>query len=232
MLGGPGRQFQTPERQVPGNPWRSEWGIVGGLTVAALALASLAYLATTWLALRSMRMVSEDDWDALDSIVDLLDVLPFVSALLFIGSALFFVIWLGLVWTSDRSDPAQHQFSHGLAVGGWFIPIAGYVVGGRALLQLWRGVKAARDRDVGASTERSAVPWSIVLWWIGWIVTAMAGGAWRAAMVRMDAAIEPEVILDAFDDLLTSLVWMSGSTAVTGVLLMIVVLQIMGMTKR
>lgn len=56
-------------------------------------------------------------------------------------------MWLGLIWTSDRADPAELVLSTPLAIGGWFIPVANLVLAGRAMLQPWRAVLSARRRD-------------------------------------------------------------------------------------
>ncbi len=206
--------------------------VLGRVTVGLLAATIVAHLANVWFDLRGLTMLERGDVDGLVALAARADLMPALLVASYVATAIVFVSWLGFVWRSDRSDPGQQRLRGGLAVGGWFIPVANLVLGGKALTQLWHGVDAARARDLSTPRGLLGTPPLIMLWWIGWLLMALANVINRDADRRLDAASGADEVLGAVETSLTVDAWTSGITAGTGAVLIVVVLGVMAMARR
>ncbi|MFD7731054.1 DUF4328 domain-containing protein [Kitasatospora phosalacinea] len=95
-----------------------------------------------------------------------------VSMVLLVGSVVFFLRWFRRCRRNAQLfDPVGHRFGPGLAVGGWFIPLANFWMPYRITLDIWR-----------ASGPRGG-EWVVNAWWVAWLVKTLG----TAALMRTQA---------------------------------------------
>ncbi|GAA6525986.1 DUF4328 domain-containing protein [Intrasporangium sp. DVR] len=213
-------------------PWSPTGDVLGRLTVGLLAAAILLQLVNVWLNLRGLTLLARGDVDGLVALSERLEMMPALSVAGYVATGIVFLSWLRFVWVSDRSHPDAHRLSDGLAVGGWVIPLANLVLSGKALTQLWHGADAARARDLGTSRDLGGTPPVVMLWWVGWLLMALAQAVGRDASRQLDRATGVDEMLSAAETSMTIDAWASGVTSATGALLIVVVLRVMAMVRR
>ncbi|MFG2822190.1 DUF4328 domain-containing protein [Kitasatospora sp. NPDC048365] len=85
-----------------------------------------------------------------------------VGLVLMVGSAVLFLRWFSRCRHNAQAfDPAGHRFGPGLAVGGWFIPLANLWIPYRVTLDIWR-----------ASGPRGG-EWLLNAWWVAWLAKTL-----------------------------------------------------------
>ena len=158
------------------------------LAVIALVLMALLCAAQIGFGFAELRVadqviadkpVSDADLTAIDD--RNLAMLP-IGIVLWIFAGFAFIRWLhGAYRNVDVVAPAERRYSHGWAIGAWFVPI----------LNLWRPKQIVNDVwRAGGRDVRDAQPGGLLLsWWLLWTV---ADVALRIAGNNYGAADTPE----------------------------------------
>jgi len=75
---------------------------------------------------------------------------------------IFYFIWFAKMYSWVRANRGGTQYSNGMAIGGWFIPFANFVIPYKAMRDAWR--RANND-------ENSIL---VVGWWLTYLLTIVA----------------------------------------------------------
>jgi hypothetical protein len=140
-----------------------------------LVAADAAFL----VALLNYRAIAEDEHDQLLPDLDRLDAAenPAIGAavaagLLTTAIAVLFIIWM---WRAANNNEAlgrrNPRLSDGWAIGGWFIPIANFVLPVLMMQDLWRGSETGVPRD--HSDWRQARGSGLIGVWWGLLVASV-----------------------------------------------------------
>jgi hypothetical protein len=133
------------------------------------------------LALLNQRAVGEDEYDELLPDLDRVDSADnavagaaIVLFLVTIAIAVLFIIWM---WRAANNNDAlgrrNPRLSDGWAIGGWFIPLANFVLPVLIMQDLWRGSDASVPRE-HPDWRRAAGSGLIGAWW-GLLVASVVG---------------------------------------------------------
>lgn len=91
--------------------------------------------------------------------------------LLLVGG-IFFIVWLFRLRTDiDALAPDERHLAKGMAVGGWFIPLANLVLPFAVVRDVAKSSRPGRD-EWGAP-RGSGVLWLVGVWWALWVVGAI-----------------------------------------------------------
>ena len=103
------------------------------------------------------------------AIRDATDALAGVSGFLLLISLATFVLFIIWMWRAaknvGRFGRARQKFGAGFAIGGWFIPLANFIIPAMQLFDIWKG--SGPPLRPGEKPKGSAL---IVLWWIPFIL--------------------------------------------------------------
>lgn len=128
---------------IPGPPWARPYGPPEGRAAAAVTLVALAcagvvlfLIGETIDLLAALTTPSGSGLEVAGAVIVLLGEIAFVPGL--VGAAIAVPMWMHRVY---RNMPALGEqgmrWSPGWAVGGWFIPIANFVIPYRVLREVW-----------------------------------------------------------------------------------------------
>ncbi|NUO54401.1 MAG: DUF4328 domain-containing protein [Polyangiaceae bacterium] len=78
---------------------------------------------------------------------------------------IFYFVWFAKMYSWVRANRGGTQYSNGMAIGGWFIPFANFVIPYKAMRDAWR--RANND-------ENSIL---VVGWWLTYLLTIVVGYA-------------------------------------------------------
>lgn len=130
-----------------------------------------------------------------------------------------FIIWM---WRAASNLPlfarVRPKFSPGFAIGGWFIPLANFIIPGMQMFDIDKG-SGPRLR----AGERARGSGLVVVWWIVFVLGRL--GAFAAPSFKLFHRYE----VDGFDIVNVLLVVASALTAIAAVLAILVV---RGITTR
>jgi hypothetical protein len=233
---------------APRQPWRPATDRLGLAAMVLLGIQVPVLLSGIVNDSRVLSALDARDYEAADAALGSSSSTTVLQVLLYLGTAVVFVVWLHRVWTSDRSDPALHTRSAGFAVGGWFIPFAQLVLGPRALRDLWNGALAARlrhDAWSGAaplapgstppSAENRKMPGLVKAYTVFFVLSFLGNLATRSWTGQVNAAAGGDSLNEYLDALRsavsterTSLVF----SVVAAVLLIVVINRVRGFTRR
>ncbi len=163
-------------------PGRTELGsgfsVLGRFLAGLLALNALVGVAALGVTIWSSSVVGRwlTDLDAVDPAEaerydDVHLALGVVAGLLFLATAVLFVVWLRRAYGSNRVDPAALRFGAGWSIGAWFVPFLNLVRPFGLVRDLGRGLG---ERGEGAGFHR-LVP----AWWAAWLLMNLADSASR-----------------------------------------------------
>jgi len=150
-----------------------------------------------------------DDADAFVAVTDVFVVV------LMLAIVPCFIVWC---WRAAKNQQAlgraPERLGSGWAVGGWFVPVANFVIPVLVVQDLWRGsdVRIARGDPRWRIADRS---W-LVGWWWGLFVVALVVGTGRPADQR---GFDPGPVRDA--NLLALLGMLAAATAAVLALLVV-----------
>jgi hypothetical protein len=141
-----------------------------------------------------------------------------VGFLLLVSLAItvLFIIWM---WRAASNLPlfgrVRPKFSPGFAIGGWFIPLANFIIPGMQMFDIDKG-SGPRLR----SGERPRGSGLVVVWWIVFVVGRL--GAFAAPSFKLFHRYD----VDGFDIVNVLLVVGSALTAIAAVLAILVIRRI------
>lgn len=114
------------------------------------------------------------------------------------GAFVVFLVWLHRLWTSDRSAHNVYTRSTGIAVGGWFVPVANVVLGAYALRDLWHGTHNARRGVHDGPVDRST-PRLVTAWWFVALPAVLCAAVERVLRVGLSAPASVESLLQTLE---------------------------------
>jgi len=164
--------------------WREQRSLALAITVlfGAVGVAALARAATLGNRLVVLDHPTGFDFVSRASDADaLVTVADVVLGLAILGLAPCFIVWL---WRAAKNQQAlgraPERLGSGWAVGGWFIPLANFVIPVLVVQDLWRGsdVEIAADDPRWRIADRS---WLVGWWWGLFLVPVVAGAGADAA---------------------------------------------------
>jgi len=165
--------------------WRSLRGLTTALTVLFWAIVGANVLVV--LALLNQRAAVEDAIDELlvdlhrvDDADNLVVAAAVLVTLLTLAIAVVFIIWM---WRTAKNNEAlgraRPRLSAGWAIGGWFIPVANFVLPILIMQDLWRGSDASVPRgDPNWRRARGSV--LVGMWWgtlLASVIARIAAGS-------------------------------------------------------
>lgn len=217
-------------KQIDVRPWRQSTNVLALAAQAAFVVGALANLYLAVYDVRIKGLLGDGDFDAVVREAESADglYLPILGITAVAG--ILMLVWLHRVWTSDRSDHSLYTRGTGLAIGGWFIPFANFVLGPLALRDLLWGTEHASPR--ARPGRPTATPRLVIAFWVviglNVVVTLLGRGA-QSGLQR------PE----SLDALVTSL--QAGLTyealggllgAAGGTVALLIIRQVMAYTRR
>ncbi|MFC7598068.1 DUF4328 domain-containing protein [Terrabacter sp. GCM10028922] len=151
-------------KNVTVRPWRQSTAVLAVVAQALFALGGVTNLYLAWLDVRIKGLLSDQDYEAVIRESETVDGLYLPILAVGAGAGIVFLVWFHRVWTSDRSDHGLYTRGTGLAIGGWFIPLANFVLGPLALRDLLWGTEHASPK---AQPGRPvATPRLVIAWWV------------------------------------------------------------------
>ena len=113
-----------------------------------------------------------DILDRVDEADDLVVASAFTFGGMVLATAAVFIVWM---WRSSKNNEAlgrdMPRLSSGWAIGGWFIPLANFVIPILIMQDLWRGSNASIPR--GDMRWRIANRSALVGWWWGTLILSV-----------------------------------------------------------
>ncbi|MFC9327340.1 DUF4328 domain-containing protein [Kitasatospora sp. NPDC057015] len=98
-----------------------------------------------------------------------------ISGLLLLSTVIVFLCWFRRCRrNAEILAPGTHKYSGGLAVGGWFIPVAMWWIPRRVTMDIWR------------ATGPVAGTWVIDAWWTAWLAKTVGA----AIVLRMQSNLD------------------------------------------
>lgn len=220
-----------PGAGVDVRPWRSSNDVIAIIAQVLLGLTALVNLAVAFTDVRLAGLVRERDFDRVVELATSAESTYRLAVLLAVPTVIVFVVWVHRLWTSDRSAHAVYTRSTRLAVGGWFIPVANLLLGGRALRDLWHGTAAARAGvDQGPGVR--STPRLLLGWWVAWCAMFVTTLASRGSQAGVDRATSLTELVSALESAINAEVAACTISAVAAVLLVLVIRRITGFTRR
>lgn len=217
-------------KNVTVRPWRQSTAVLAVVAQALFALGGVANVYLAWFDVRIKGLVSATDYEAIAREAGTADGMYLRILAIAAAAGLVFLVWFHRVWTSDRSDHSLYTRGTGLAVGGWFIPFANFVLGPLALRDLLWGTEHASPR---AQPGRPvSTPRLVTAWW------AVLGASLLFAMLGRGAetGLERPESFEAFTtSLQASLTWeaVGAMAGVAGAVVAILTIRrVMDYTRR
>jgi hypothetical protein len=199
-----GRPYVYPQQPVVHTG--TGWYVVAGLLRAALVITAFTDLATligSWWAagrlgawLDDPRTANITDAQRIDTINQ---VSAFLELFLLLVTGVLFICWLYQAYGRPLAERSALRMSRGWAIGGWFIPIASWVIPYRVV----QGVNAATSRPPRADSRL------VIAWWASWVISNVCDLAFVAAT--------PDTSLDHGRRLIRDLKTIDTWSAVTAV---------------
>ena len=171
------RRFAGADDGGRASRWRSLRGLASALTVlfsvnavaGAFAVVAIAVRLGVIKDLENGNFTSDVLRRAQDS-DDLVRAAAAIYAFVSLAIVVVFIIWM---WRAAKNNEAlgrmQPRLGPGWSIGGWFIPIANFVIPILIMQDLWRGSDPSVARgDPGSRASRGSglIGW----WWAAWLV--------------------------------------------------------------
>ncbi len=93
-----------------------------------------------------------------------------LKGLLGLTAIILYLVWFGRMYSWVRATRGGTRFSNGMAIGGWFIPLANAVLPYLALRDAWRR---------GANDEQG---WLVAAWWLSYLAATLLGVLFSAGL--------------------------------------------------
>lgn len=215
------------QEPIPAAPTASPWGGRQAMLRSPRGLATaLSWLFGLYIGFKCLAVAlhsgfggeiggwKRDDWALwvdVDRLIADAATLVTVDLLFF---AVIYAVLLTWFWrvrgNAEVFAPGEHRYTQGMAVGGWFIPVAGWIIPGKIAYDTWYA--SLRDRDRGRPGERGWQTnrrWEgrVLLgwWWASTIVFHLALTVLFFLPGVLEGAIEPDGIY--FDRMLATNRW-------------------------
>ncbi|WP_435285036.1 protein kinase domain-containing protein [Streptomyces bacillaris] len=177
----------TPPRPAPSPAWSAQRAVFRSPESLAIALS---WLYAVYIAFKCVAVVmhlgfagdigdwKEADfalWTDVETLVGKADTLILVDSLLAVAAGVTTLVWFWRVRiNAEAFAPREHRYSPGMAIGSWFIPVAGWIIPGKITFDIWYA--SLQDRHRGRPDEwgwQTTRRWPgrrlLGLWW-GWVI--------------------------------------------------------------
>ncbi|MFP1664151.1 protein kinase domain-containing protein [Streptomyces cavourensis] len=177
----------TPPRPAPSPAWSAQRAVFRSPESLAIALS---WLYGVYIAFKCVAVVmhlgfagdigdwKEADfalWTDVETLVGKADTLILVDSLLAVAAGVTTLVWFWRVRiNAEAFAPREHRYSPGMAIGSWFIPVAGWIIPGKITFDIWYA--SLQDRHRGRPDEwgwQTTRRWPgrrlLGLWW-GWVI--------------------------------------------------------------
>jgi uncharacterized protein DUF4328 len=139
---------------------------------------------------------------------DLLLGLTTFSNLALLGALIAVLVWFKAAY--DNLEPLGAtglRYTSGWAIGGWFIPIANFIIPKQLANDMWRASDPKLPVEQEGRWKYESVPAVVHVWWITWLLRAAlavaSGAAERVAIDNLDiSGVQTAVRLAALSELL------------------------------
>ena len=212
-------------------PWRGSNAGIARAAQGLLVLMALGNVALALLEARVERLLAERDLAEAVRLVQNAGDLTWLRSRIGVLTAVVFLVWLHRMWTSDRSAHNVYTRGTGLAVGGWLVPVANLVLAPNALRDLWHGTERARDGVLDGPVDRST-PRLVSVWWLAWCLMCVGAIADWFVQRGVDLTSSDEDVVSILRAGLRLEIFTSAASAVSGVLLVLVIGRITTFTRR
>ena len=133
----------------------------------------------------------------------------FFAALVGAGCVISFLVWFSRSYRNLRALGAEGlEYSPGVAVGWWFVPVVNCWKPFRVALEIWRASDPTAIKNDLASRAGMPTPALLAIWWMGWL-TALVLDNLVAAPDRVTYQGEivtlPMIVASGFDILAAAL---------------------------
>ncbi|UQA34093.1 DUF4328 domain-containing protein [Streptomyces sp. HNA39] len=214
----------TPPRPAPNPAWSAQRAVFRSPESLAIALS---WLYGVYIAFKCVAVVMHlgfageiGDWKKADfalwtdveALVGKADTLILVDSLLAVAAGVTTLVWFWRVRiNADAFAPREHRYSPGMAIGSWFIPVAGWIIPGKITFDIWYASLQERHRgrpdEWGWQTTRRWPGRRLLgLWW-GWVIvfSVSASVVYFLPDVMRGAVDYPNAI--HFDRMLSAVHW-------------------------
>jgi hypothetical protein len=155
---------------APGEPYRPLVGLspwIFWLLVTTAAANGLSTVIT--LAVYGLGTYSTPAYDRLDGADIALALFGLLQGLVFLATAVLFIIWFYRAYTNLRPLGApEPRHGVGWTIGAWFVPVLDLVLPKLMLNEIWRG---SEPEPAGGAGEKATVPAFHHLWWAIWVLS-------------------------------------------------------------
>jgi len=160
------------------SPFRSLRGLATAMTVLLVAAGVLAAVAVP-IALHERQVVHDATRSGAflvsGDVRDAIDATNGIAGFYFLVFLAIAVLWMIWMWRAARNTTLFHRFTPrfaaGFAIGGWFIPLANWIIPGMHMYDIDRG--SGLPLPPGQRPRGSGL---VVMWWVvfvvGWVGSA------------------------------------------------------------
>jgi hypothetical protein len=148
------------------------------LVIGALAASILCDLFAAWVDVREIRLMNRvlgGDPPALSELTasdDRQALAGGLALVTFIVTIVLFLMWFARAYKNLVALGATDlRFTHGWAVGAWFVPILNLWRPKQIANDIWRASDPALQPTAGASWRERPVSGLLTLWWLAWVVS-------------------------------------------------------------
>lgn len=217
-------------KNVAVRPWRQSTAVVAVMAQAAFVVGALANLYLTSMDVKVKGLLEDRDFAAMEREAQSADGLYMLILGVGALSAILLLVWFHRVWTSDRSDHSLYTRGTGMAIGGWFIPFANFVLGPLALRDLLWGVEHASPQDKPG--RPAATPRLVIAFWVviavNLVLVMLARGA-ESGLQRPDSI---DALMTSVQASLTYEALGGVAGAAGAVIAILYIRKVMALTRR
>jgi hypothetical protein len=109
-----------------------------------------------------------------------------VEGLVGLLALIFYFVWFSRIYTFIRVTRGETRYSNGMAIGGWFIPFANFVMPYLALRDAWRR---------GANDENGFL---VAIWWLCYLLAMVMTMFWSVGAPALAGKIDIETSRSVF----------------------------------
>jgi hypothetical protein len=130
-----------------------------------------------------------------ESLGDLLTgVVELAQLLVFIATAVVFLMWLHRAYKNLRAFGVRTEMSPGWVVGNWFIPILNLFRPYQSVKELWIKSDPGVDFTQGFAAAGARATTLVGFWWFLWVLANFAGRAYSRIADAEIASSRPEFV--------------------------------------
>ncbi|MBU7598382.1 DUF4328 domain-containing protein [Streptomyces sp. P38-E01] len=153
------------------------------------------------------------DWEQIDTVLGSVGLLMGLDSLMLLVFFALLVTWFWHVRSNAEAfRPGECRYSTGMAVGGWFIPLAFWVLPYQIARDVWHAsLRWGPDHEATLRSWSAGHEWQgqVLLrwWWVMYVVSGVAGLALYGVVAAMEGAPDREANLIDFDLMISMADW-------------------------